>query len=54
MKMAPFHKHINQVFRDLAFGKQRLEDLVERPARYWASIVLYNVIRQRQEMTKHL
>ena len=26
--MTPLHEHINQVFSDLAFGKEHLEDLV--------------------------
>jgi hypothetical protein len=27
-RMTPLHEHINQVFSDLAFGKEHLEDLV--------------------------
>jgi len=27
-RTTPLHKHINQVFSDLAFGKEHLEDLV--------------------------
>jgi len=27
-RMTPFHEHVNQVFRDLAFGKEHLKDLI--------------------------